>query len=172
MDDFIKIVEENQVKLRCFIRTLGVHPDSVDDIAQEVFLTAYKKFENFDKTKKVYSWLFGIAKNLANNERRKEARHARILNDNLTEFIVENSADLHETIYQDHLIKIMNNCIEELSDVSRNLLRLRYEKKQKSNEIAKVMCKKAGTIRQALSRIRDALRVCIESKTGTAYERV
>lgn len=171
MDDFIKVVSENQAKVRSYIRTLGVRPDSIDDIAQEVFLTAYQKLDKFDQTREISSWLYGITRNLVNNERRKDARHARILNDNITEFMLDQAPDHSVAADQKDMIQVMNKCMEGLSDSSRDLLKHRYEEDKNSSEIAEVVQQKAATIRQSLRRIRDSLRDCIESKIGVlAYD--
>ena len=76
---FTDLVREHQAGLRAFIRALGVEADWVDDLAQEVFLVAYRKQAQFDSAKEFGRWLRGIARRLAANERRKEARHARLL---------------------------------------------------------------------------------------------
>ena len=172
MVSFIKVVEENQAKVRAYIRILGIRSDSIDDIAQDVFLTAFKKFDNFDKTKEISSWLYGISRNLVNNERRKNARRARIMNDNLTEFMVDNATDVSsKAIHQEDMIELMNNCMGELSDSSRKLLKHVDEKDHNPNEMAEFMQRSAGSIRQALRRIRKTLHICIKSAMGDlAYD--
>src|SRR6266478_3396862 len=79
VEAFTALVREHQAGLRAFIRALGVEADWVDDMAQEVFLIAYRKQAQFESGKEFGRWLRGIARRLAANERRKEARHARLL---------------------------------------------------------------------------------------------
>ena len=48
LNEFSDLVREHQSGLRAFIRALGVETDWVDDIAQEVFVIAYRRREHFD----------------------------------------------------------------------------------------------------------------------------
>ena len=46
---FMEQVENEQSGLKGFIRMLGVRPESVDDIAQEAFVIAYRKLTMFER---------------------------------------------------------------------------------------------------------------------------
>jgi len=56
-DWFMQQVELEQSGLRGFIRMLGVRPESVDDIAQETFVVAYKKLAMFERGTNFGAWL-------------------------------------------------------------------------------------------------------------------
>ena len=47
-ETYIEYVRENHAGLRAFIRSLGVAPLWVDDIAQEAFIIAYDRLDEFD----------------------------------------------------------------------------------------------------------------------------
>ena len=57
-------------------RFLGNHEDA-QDVAQEVFVRAYRGIEGFKGDSKVYTWLYSIAGNLARNKLRDSKRKAR-----------------------------------------------------------------------------------------------
>ena len=44
---FDAFVTEHHVRLWAFVRSLGVEPDCVDDVAQEAFLTAFRDWDSF-----------------------------------------------------------------------------------------------------------------------------
>jgi RNA polymerase sigma-70 factor (ECF subfamily) len=61
-------------------------------VAQEAFIVAYNRLDEFDRSRDFGAWLRGIARNLVINERRKDARRKRIISDNLTEVLVASSS--------------------------------------------------------------------------------
>ena len=58
---FTQLVAEQHQQLRGFVRTLGVDPEWVDDLAQEVFLVAWRESEAFDSQRDIGKWLRGRA---------------------------------------------------------------------------------------------------------------
>ena len=87
-DRFETLVIEHHVRLRTFVRSLGVDPDWVDDLAQEALLTAYRDWESFDATRDFGKWVRGIAANIVRNEIRKDARQRRILQSDLARVLL------------------------------------------------------------------------------------
>lgn len=51
---------------------LGVHPGSLDDAAQEVFVTAWRRRGEFEGRSSQRTWLLGIAIRVASDLRRKQ----------------------------------------------------------------------------------------------------
>jgi RNA polymerase sigma-70 factor (ECF subfamily) len=58
------------------LRRLGVAPADVDDMAQEVFLVAFRHHAQYDRARPIRPWLFAFAAGIASNYRRL-ARHRR-----------------------------------------------------------------------------------------------
>src|SRR5437773_11146432 len=109
---FSELVREHQAGLRAFIRALGVEADWVDDLAQETFVVAFQKQQQFENGKDFGKWLRGIARNLVANERRKEARRARILSGPFTDMLLEEQpATSEDTPDTSRLMEAMNDCI-------------------------------------------------------------
>lgn len=54
------------------LQRLGVHPGSVDDAAQEVFVTAWRRWAEFERRSTERTWLLGIAIRVASDTRRKQ----------------------------------------------------------------------------------------------------
>jgi RNA polymerase sigma-70 factor (ECF subfamily) len=79
IQEFEGWVKEHQSGLRAFIRALGVDEAWVDDLAQEAFIIAYRRLDDFEPGTDFGKWLRRIARNLAANERRKDARRSRLL---------------------------------------------------------------------------------------------
>ena len=171
LEAFAEFVREHQAGLRAFIRALGVEADWVDDLAQETFIVAFRKFSHFDSTKDFGRWLRGIARHLVANERRKEARRARILSGALTDVLLEPEApaEAADPLETDRLVAAINACVERLPERSRALLRRRYEMNESASVLAARFEMTADAIRQALQRIRVAVKQCVEQTLGDTW---
>ena len=166
-NSFSVMVAEQHVALRAFVRALGVDPEWVDDVAQDVFLVALREQESFDQTRDVGKWLRGIARNLVRNELRKDARRRRILHDALAELLVGVVDDEPEVSDWQHArMPALRDCVEQLPSQSRKIVAGRYGGGWKAPDLADHLGMTPGSVRQALVRIRRQLKVCIEQKVA------
>lgn len=58
-------------------RRLGVHPAALDDAVQDVFVTAYRRWDDLDYEVSPRAWLYGVTRRIASRYRRTDARTAR-----------------------------------------------------------------------------------------------
>src|SRR5262249_8746390 len=115
------LVQEHQAGVRAFIRALGVDRAWVDDVAQETFLIAYRKLDEWDRTREAGRWLRGIARLLALNERRKAARRSRLLDGGLAELLIDHAERDPEAITTaSDLLAALNSCLQELPQPERD----------------------------------------------------
>jgi len=168
---FIEQVREHHAGLRGFVRALGVDPLWVDDVAQEAFIVAYNRLDEYDPERDFGAWLRGIARNLVINERRKNARRKRILSDNLTDVLISTSsvAEEEEREIGDNglaRMKALKECIATLPEKSLQMMRSRYEDDLSAQDIADQYVMKPPAVRKALERVRVSLRKCMEDRLG------
>lgn len=160
---FSSLVNETQASVRAFVRSIGVASDAVDDIAQEAFLIAFKKFHEFDDSKASFrTWVFGIAKNLFMNDKRKEARRSRLQNQMIGDMLLKLEAPFKD--HRQDEIKTLKSCIESMDDDNRDLLKNRYVNNKKSHELAEETGQKPAAVRQKLLRLRAILKKCMGEK--------
>jgi RNA polymerase sigma-70 factor (ECF subfamily) len=159
--DFEKLVIEHHVRLRAFVRSLGVDPDWVDDVAQEAFLTAFRELDKFDRTRDFGKWLRGIAANIVRNELRKDARRQRILSTELAELLMRQQAESAART-EPVAVDAVRDCIQKLSSISRKVVRGRYHDGLVASEIAEQLDLSAANVRQMLVKIRRQVRQCVE----------
>ena len=172
-ETYIEYVRENHAGLRAFVRSLGVTPIWVDDIAQEAFIIAYDRLDEFDETRDFGAWVRGIARNLVINERRKHARRQRIVADNLTDILVMTSSvpEAEEEELGDRAtakLAALKECLLDLPEKSQALLKARYEENASAPDIAERLGMKAPAVRKALERARVNLRKCMEEKIAAS----
>lgn len=56
------------------LRHLGVSPAAIDDAVQELWVVVHRRHGDFEGRSELKSWLFGIAINVARNQRRAQRR--------------------------------------------------------------------------------------------------
>lgn len=170
---FVEQVRQHHAGLRGFVRALGVDPMWVDDVAQEAFIVAYNRLDEFDQGRDFGAWLRGIARNLVINERRKDARRKRIISDNLTEVLISSSSASEEEedeMGDQALVRLnaLKECIKGLPEKSLKLLKSRYEEDNSAQFIAEEFSMNPPAVRKALERLRSGLRDCMEEKISLA----
>ena len=161
--EFRQLVAQQHRQLRSFVRTLGVDPDWVDDLAQEVFLVAWRELDSFDPNRDIGKWLRGIARNLVRNELRKDQRRKRILNEGLTEILVRSQESQRKAANSEqYRMSALRDCVEQLAPKSRQIVAGRYSDGWKAPDLADHLGMTPGAVRQALMRIREQLKQCVE----------
>jgi RNA polymerase sigma-70 factor (ECF subfamily) len=158
---FEALVHEHHIRVRAFVRSLGVEPDWVDDIAQEAFLTAYRQWDTYDETRDFGKWLRGIAANIVRNEVRKDARRRRILQTELTEILLKR---YNQSVDRDEPISVaaVRECMGKLPLLSQKVVQGRYRDGETAPELAKRLELSAANVRQMLVRIRRQIKQCVE----------
>lgn len=169
-DPFDDLVREHQGGLRAFIRGLGAQDAWVDDLAQEVFLVAYRRQSAFVAGADAGRWLRGIARHLVLNERRKEARRSRLLRDSLADVLLdETEKDEIARLDAPRVLRAMQECVSTLPSHSQELLRRRYAEDQNATVLGRALGLGAAAVRQALVRSRAAVKACVEGKLGEGW---
>ncbi len=77
-DAFSALVRMHQGKIRAYLVRLCKSYDLADDIAQETFLTAFRKLHSFNGTGNFSGWLFSIAHNCFLQHLRKVKRRLEV----------------------------------------------------------------------------------------------
>ncbi|SIO59192.1 RNA polymerase sigma-70 factor, ECF subfamily [Singulisphaera sp. GP187] len=167
---FLEQVQKNQVRLRAYVRSLGVRAEWVDDLAQEALLIALRRVDEFDRAGDFGGWVRQIARRLIANERRKEMRRDIILSDHATDILLElhgeslNPGELQER--EEEIVRL-RECVSGLPKRSRELLQQRYFEDLSPGAIGSRLGLPSNQIRQTLLRLRRVLLACMERRTGT-----
>ncbi len=159
--EFELIVVEHHVQLRAFVRSLGVSPDWVDDVAQEAFLTAYRKWDEFDRSEDFGRWIRGIAANIVRNEIRKAARHHRLLHTELAAILLSQQSSLRPAL-EPLGVDAVRECLGKLTPRNREVIQARYRDGETAPELASRFHLSAANVRQILVRTRQQVRQCVE----------
>lgn len=169
IDRFEALVREHQAGLRAYVRALGAQDAWVDDLAQEVFLVAYRRLDHFETGADFGRWLRGIARHLVLNERRKHARRSRLLQEAIADVLMEEDSEPAPDTPLPGLLRAMAECVKQLPSRSRELLQRRYADSTDAPTLARDFNLSPMAVRQTLVRSRAAVRRCIGGKFGEAW---
>jgi len=75
---FPGVYHEHRALVHDALLRLGVDRACLDDAAQDVFLVLYRRIEDYDRTRSLKSWLWGIARGVASGYRRSARRFCRL----------------------------------------------------------------------------------------------
>lgn len=71
------------------LRRLGAPPAHIEDLAHDTFVTAWRRMGDFDSSRPIRPWLFGIAFRVASDFRKRAFQHREVSDENLEQLDVE-----------------------------------------------------------------------------------
>lgn len=122
-----------------------------EDVLQEVYLMAYRKFETLTDPMAFKAWLIRIAQNKCIDYYRRKAARAEFPMDISERVMVYGRCGLREQI-------IVREIMDKLADKDRNILKLYYFKELSQAEIAKKLNIPVGTVKSRLYTARENFR--------------
>ena len=153
-DEFVfsELVKRHKDKVRNIIYLTLTSSDSVDDIAQDVFITVYRNLKNFRFESQFTTWLYRITINKCKDHLRKK---------NIRKIFLPLQEDelVFESIDEDSDIKqIVRNAVAALPDKLRIPIVLKDLEGFSYQEIAESMQCEIGTVKSRIFRGREALK--------------
>lgn len=178
---FDRLVELHAPRVWKVVWRIIRNRDDADDVAQEVFLTAYRTLSSFRGESRLSTWLHRIAVTRALNHQARAAERVSRASDPLESLRpgapdgirpeVERAAggaDARRTplhaLETKELMRRLADCLQSLPAPWRAIVALRDAEALAYDEIATVLGIELGTVRSRLARARSALRECVEGR--------
>jgi RNA polymerase sigma-70 factor (ECF subfamily) len=164
LDAFSELVKRYEGSVRACLAVRLYRKHEAEDLAQETFIVAFRKLDDFDMERPFGPWIRTIAFNLLRNHWRKH-RAIPLGSAEELESLVEEQIGLK--FYEKNesgTLEALRRCIEKLDEPMRNLLELRYHQGCSVDEITKKINVRHSTMTMRLHRLRDQLRLCIEQQ--------
>jgi RNA polymerase sigma factor (sigma-70 family) len=130
-----------------------------EDLAQEIFVTAWKRLGDLREREKLRAWLCGIARNLINNFLRKQGREPGHRAGSLEEISESHSPEplpVDQTISNEEAA-ILWRSLEKIPEIYREPLVLFYREHQSIESVAQNLELSEDAVKQRLSRGRKLL---------------
>lgn len=152
-----ELVRAHQARLRAYLYSRTGDIDAADDLAQEVFLAAFRKIDRFDQRRPAWPWLLGFARNELREHWRAAARDK--VTDALEALVAAAMPEGDEAP-----VDALSRCLEKLPAPSRELVRWIYDDRVNCAEAARRLKQSAVSVRVALHRVRRALHACVKGQ--------
>ena len=156
---FGMLMERYEPKLSRYGRKFLSSPDNIEDIVQDVFISAFQNIQSFDTSRRFSPWIYRIAHNAYVNALKK--------NSHVPVTLFDFDALVSHTVYEDpdelerdqkDIKAMIETSLEKVSAKYKEILLLRYYEDMDYKEIAEVLELPIGTVSIRLKRAREALK--------------
>ena len=163
---FAQLVERNQGPIYRLLLRMLRNPAEAEDVAQDVFVSAFKALDTFRGDSALSTWLYRIAQNQARNRIKYLARRTRDTGRTpigRDEGTPGNSAQGPEDAHPDtsalahEAERHLEQALAQLDDDQRELIELRDAEHLSYEEIVQLTGLPLGTVKSRLHRARLAL---------------
>ena len=165
---FEKLVRLHQAGVRAFLAARLARRDEAEDLAQDVFLTAYRKRDEFDPALPLGPWLRGIARNLLLNHLRKFRPQPIGGLDALQGLLDKRLAEQLTGEREPATLAALRECLSELDGPALGLVVSHYLEGETLREIQSRTGRGYSALTMQLHRTRAVLARCIEGKQAFA----
>jgi RNA polymerase sigma-70 factor (ECF subfamily) len=162
VDAFGTLVDRYEGKLRRYGRKFIARDEDIEDVIQDVFISAYQNIQSFDTSLRFSPWIYRIAHNAFVNALRKSGRIA---------FSYDFDVLLSHTVYEDpaeserdlkDMRALLDRGLEKMQPKYREILILHYYEEMPYKDIADVLEIPMGTVSIRLKRAKEALKEAIK----------
>lgn len=167
------LAAEHRPMLLAYLRTVTAGDEHAsEDLVQETLLAAYRSLDSFRIGADFGSWLRGIARNKALERARAESRRRWVADSRVLEgmedvFALFDRPRSDAAGWGDRLEGI-RNCLTRLSAPLREAVAQVYSEGRSLRDAAAALGASPAAVGQRLSRAREALRRCVEERSGGA----
>ena len=162
IESFSLLVERYQKPVVRMIKNITDVRESCEDIAQDVFFTAYKKLASFDPARSSFStWLFTIARNKSlNTLKKKRTLSMKELPEKA------DSRNPSDDLARKEFFAALDRILQALPFKQKTAFVLAEFEKLPYEQIAQIEGVRIGTIKSRISRAKKKLRSALKNLEG------
>ena len=139
-------------------------PEDAEELAQDVFLKAYRSLPRFNGRSSFPTWLFRIAYNTAVSETRRRKREWACIDEQRLASLPDSETDrLDRQQETQENIAALNRAVEQLEPEERALVSLFYYEEYSVGECAGIMGISESNVKVRLHRIRKKLYILVNA---------
>lgn len=156
---FGTLMERYEAKLSRYGQKFLASPDNIDDIVQDVFISAFQNINSFDISRRFSPWIYRIAHNAYVNALKKNSRMPISLFDFdalVSHTVYEDPAELERE--RKDIKQMIESSLSKVPAKYKEVLLLRYFEDMDYKEIAEILEIPIGTVSIRIMRARDALK--------------
>lgn len=149
MEPFEELMANCRMAVEYFVKFRIASKQDAEDVLQEIYLTAYRKFDQLKDPTSFKAWMIGIARNKCNDWFREKARCLEIPLDDVYEKVPVYGRFGKSEQY------MVRETLEQLGDKDKQILELYYWKELPQAEIARQLQIPTGTVKSRLHTARQ-----------------
>jgi RNA polymerase sigma-70 factor, ECF subfamily len=166
---FAELVRRHHADVRLFLVRFVRQADAADDLAQEVFLSAYRSLASYETDRPFGAWLLGIARHRAlhwlRTEARRLQREGRKIESAINGLQLHDANALGDDVEQvERELAALRRCLRKLPEHGRQLVDAFYYRNESAESLAQRLGRSSGAVRMMLMRVRRALSECVQRK--------
>ncbi|MEO0481592.1 MAG: sigma-70 family RNA polymerase sigma factor [Planctomycetota bacterium] len=164
---FGRLVDRYQHRVFRLLGRFSRDPGEIEDLAQEVFLKVFRKLDTFQADSGLFTWIYRIAVNTANDHfTRRSRRPLRLVESEQLDgsSSEDDSTAPIEPLLERELHAVTAKIVSELPEKFRTALILREYEDLSYAEIAEVVGCSMGTVESRIFRARQRFRVALEQQ--------
>jgi RNA polymerase sigma-70 factor len=160
------LVRENEAMLMTYLRAAVRNQSAAEDLFQETMLVAWRKLNEYDRSRPFGPWVRGIAAKLIMAHFRKAKSDIMITGCETLEYLSRQIEHIHERPGDtwEQKIDALKHCISTLPDNYREMIELRYFKHHPASRISQITKVSLEAVRKRLQRARAQLLDCLRRK--------
>lgn len=165
--DLQRLYQQESARLLGVVQRIVRNQPLAEDIVHDAFVNIWKRAASFDASRgEARGWIYAIARNLALNSVRDNAREMTVEDELMDAFDVDQSLqawrETHDAFDWQGCADRMHLCLERLEPVRRNCVLHAYVEGLSHSEIAKQVGAPLGTVKAWIQRSLLNLRECLK----------
>ena len=161
----------NRYKDRVFSLVIGIvrNQEVAEELAQDVFLKAYKSLKKFRKESSFSTWIYRIAYNTAISETRKKKQYVRSFDEQLEKTLNLTVEEYEVEELNEQRQVLLERAMKELVPEEKLILMLYYFEDKSVDEIGVAAGLSQSNVKVKLFRLRNKLKGIMEQTTKVAF---
>lgn len=168
LDEFIRNLTESQTRLKAYLMASLANYDDAVEVLQRTNLVLWKNARSFRPGAEFMPWAVTLAKYEVMSYYRERTRDRHVFSEELATLMLATAAN--EIPEVDDRFLALRECINQLPNASKQIIRLRYENRAAIKQIAEQLDRTVDSIKSALARTRRSLANCITSRIKQAHD--
>ena len=172
VSEFSTLYTLHKQQLQGFARSLIPNRADAEDVLQRSSVVLWAKFDQYEPGTNFMAWAVRVVHLEAQKQRRRYSRDRHRFGDAFLEAVARQAVDENLVAQQQARERVLAMCLSTLGAEARGLLHARYVDGVETEQLAATFRRSVDGIYKALSRLRRALRDCVNAKAVAAQEEV
>ncbi|MBX3390396.1 MAG: sigma-70 family RNA polymerase sigma factor [Phycisphaeraceae bacterium] len=172
--EFEQLARRHAEMLAAYLRSLLVGVGSgalLDDVFQEVMMVAWRRIDDYDRTRPFDAWLRGIARNLAMEHARKNTQRMVMSDPRVLDLLDARYDGFAASLpaggsFSEGIDRLLR-CLAELPAAMREVMELAYARGMMLKQIGLALGVEEETIKKRVQRSRAAIADCLRKQEGS-----